>query len=171
MKNYELFYIVSNQYTEDEAKKIQEKVDAIITKFGAVIGFQEFLGKRKLAYPINKVAHGYYIVTEFELEEGANMIKIDNELRLDKEILRAQIIQKHKITEKEIARQKKQRSEASRLEGTEGEERPRHAHTHVHAKPAPVERVEKVEKKEKEKVGIEKLDEKIDEMLLDDTIL
>ena len=166
MKNYELFYIVPNQYTEDEAKKIQEKVDNLLKKFGAVIGFQEFLGKRKLAYPINKVAHGYYIVTEFELEEGANMIKIDTELRLDKEILRAQIIQKHKITEKEIARQKKQRSEASRLEGINPEERT-HSHSHVHAKPAPI---EKVEKKEKEKVGIEKLDEKLDEMLKDDNI-
>ncbi|MFA6918679.1 MAG: 30S ribosomal protein S6 [Patescibacteria group bacterium] len=169
MKNYELFYIVPNQYTEDEAKKIQEKVDSLLKKFGAVIGFQEFLGKRKLAYPINKVAHGYYIVTEFELEEGANMIKIDNELRLDKEILRAQIIQKHKITEKEIARQKKQRSEASRLEGANPEERT-HAHAHVptHVKPVTV---EKIEKKEKEKVSIEKLDEKLDEMLQDDTIV
>lgn len=169
MKNYELFYIVPNQYTEDEAKKIQEKVDALLKKFGAEIGFQEFLGKRKLAYPIKKVAHGYYIVTEFELEEGTNMAKIDNELRLDKEILRAQIIQKHKITEAEIARQKKQRSEAARMESAGMEERPHHAHTHT--RPAPVERVEKVEKKEKEKVSIEKLDEKIDEMLQDDTIL
>lgn len=168
MKNYELFYIVPNQYTEDEAKKIEEKVDNLLKKFGAVIGFQEFLGKRKLAYPINKIAHGYYIVTEFELEEGANMAKIDNELRLDKEILRAQIIQKHKITEKEIARQKKQRSEAARIENSGTEERPNtHSHSHVHSKPTPV---EKVEKKEKEKVGIEKLDEKLEEILQDDNI-
>jgi hypothetical protein len=97
------------------------------------------------------------------------MAKIDNELRLDKEILRAQIIQKHKITEVEIARQKKQRSEAARMESAGMEERPHH--THAHARPAPVERVEKVEKKEREKVSIEKLDEKIDEMLQDDTIL
>jgi len=67
MKNYELLYIVSNQYTEDELKTIKDKVNTLLQKYGGVLGFTEFLGKKKLAYPIDKVNHGYYVVAEFEL--------------------------------------------------------------------------------------------------------
>ena len=52
MKNYELLYIVSNQYTEDELKTIKDKVNTLLQKYGGVLGFTEFLGKKKLAYPI-----------------------------------------------------------------------------------------------------------------------
>lgn len=160
MKNYELLYIIPNQFTDGEAKKIQEKVDALLAKRGAVLGFQESLGKKKLAYPIDKVQHGYYVVTEFELENGMEIAAITNELRLDKQILRAQVIAKHKITEQEIARQKKLRErEAEAVE----ERKPRRK---LEDKSAA-----KTEKADKDanKVGIEKLDEKLDEMLTDDS--
>jgi len=159
MKNYELLYIIPNQYTEDEAKKINEKVNNLLTKNGAVLGYQDFLGKKKLAYPINKIAHGYYIVTEFELEDGPKISIVSNELRLDKEILRSQMIEKHKITEKEIARQKKQNEEGQveERERERGEDRPQ----------AP--RVERV--KEDKKINIKNLDEKLNEILSDDSVI
>ncbi len=156
MTNYELLYIVPNQYTDDEAKKIEEKINTFLQKQDAILGFKEFLGKKKLAYPINKIAHGYYIVVEFELEDETKVSKISNELRLDKEILRAQIIKKHKITPQEIARQKKQREEVKDGDKERSEERP-----------AP-----RVEKNEKDKrVSIENLDEKLNEILNDDSVL
>ncbi|MFA6422500.1 MAG: 30S ribosomal protein S6 [Candidatus Buchananbacteria bacterium] len=169
MKNYELLYIIPNQYTEDEAKKIQDKIDSLLKKNEAIIGFQEFLGKKKLAYPINKIAHGYYVVTEFELEDGTKLASVNNELRLDKEILRAQIIEKHKITPAEIAKQKKQREEGQMEEGTEREHdrdnRDRNRERREE-KPAP-----KVEKPESKKISIENLDEKLNEILSDDSVV
>jgi len=102
MQNYEVLYIVSSQFTEAELPKIRTKVDEILIKYGAVIGYQESMGKRKLAYPIDKQAHGYYIITEFELEDGSKIEKINTDLKLDKDIVRAQIIAKPKITKEEI---------------------------------------------------------------------
>lgn len=170
MKNYELLYIISNQYTEDEAKAIKEKIDGVIKSHGGVIGYEEMMGKRKLAYPINKVAHGYYILTEFELEDGRKLIEISNFLRLDKEILRAQAIAKAKITPEEIEKQKKQIAEMKEL--GEGEER--------FERPARGERTERPEKKREEKPAAETkpekkvetkpLDEKLDEILSGDLV-
>ena len=153
-KNYELLYIVSNQYTESELKDIKEKVEALLAKNGALLGYQEFLGKKKLAYPINKVAHGYYIVTEFELQSGEALKTISNSLRLDKQILRAQIISKKKITEEEITRQKREAQEERNESAKE--------------KPAEEKPVKKTEIK---KANLKNLDEKLDEILKTDDLV
>lgn len=173
MKNYELVYIVSGNFTENEVPKVIEKIEAVLLKYGAVLGYKKDLGKKKLAYPINKSLHGYYIVTEFELAEGPKLQEINNYLRLDKEILRAQIITKAKITAKEIERQERRAKmgdgETSdemreRVERGERRERPERKE-----RPAPV--VEKpitpVDKKQKMK----NLDEKLEEILKDGSII
>ena len=153
MKNYELLYIVSNQYTEDELQTIKEKVNSILQKYGGVLGFSEFLGKKKLAYPIDKINHGYYVVAEFELEDPTMVKSINNDLKLDKEVLRAQIITKPKITPEEIERQKRQRARAAEDAKSKTEEK----------------RV--VKPKEVKKKEMKNLDDKLAEILSDDTII
>jgi len=153
MKNYELLYIVSNQYTEDELKTIKDKVNTLLQKYGGVLGFTEFLGKKKLAYPIDKVNHGYYVVAEFELEDPTLIATISNDFRLDKEILRSQIITKPKITTEEIERQKRQRARAAE------ESKPK------------VEEKRASKPRESKKADMKNLDDKLDEILSDDAII
>lgn len=100
MKNYEMLYIISSQFTENELPAIRKKVETIVQKYGGIIGLNELLGKKKLAYAIKKAIHGYYIVIEFGLADAANLKSINTELTLDKEILRTQIIIKPKLPSK-----------------------------------------------------------------------
>lgn len=175
MQNYELLYIVSNQYTEDELTAIKQKVNAIIAKNGGVIGYEDFMGKKKLAYPIQKALHGYYQVAEFELEDTANLAVINNELKLDKEVVRAQMIAKPKITPAEIKRKKEREAR-----GDQDEERTDHNdrddRTDRRERSHRIERVERpvrIEKKVSEsesKIKTKNLDEKIDEILKEDVI-
>lgn len=153
MKNYELLYIVSNQYTEDELKLVKDKINALLQKYSGNLGFSEFLGKKKLAYPINKINHGYYVVVEFELEDPTVVKSINNDLKLDKEILRAQIISKPKITPAEIERQKRQRARAAEESKPKTEEK------------------KVVKPKEFKKKEMKNLDDKLDEILRDDAII
>jgi small subunit ribosomal protein S6 len=153
MNNYELLYIVANQYTEEEAKNIQAKVNSMIEKNSGILGYQENMGKKKLAYPIDHVAHGYYFLAEFELEDGTKLKDISENLRLDKEILRAQIVtKKEKTTEAELKKQKALRERNS----TEEKET---------AKPA----TEKPERTKK--ADMKDLDEKLDEILKTDDLV
>ncbi len=147
---YELLYIVSNQYTEDELTDIRHKVDQLINQYNGSIGYQEFLGKKKLAYPINKVAHGYYVVTEFELDDKTQVEKLDNLLKLDNQILRHMIIIRPK-TQAESTRVRTASSKPT-VSPEEPAEKPKTTTT-------------------KNKVSMEKLDEKLDEILNDDTII
>ena len=159
MKNYELLYIVSNQYTEDEKEQIKKKINATIEKYGGAIGYEEFLGKKKLAYPIKKILHGYYQAAEFALADETKgetkLAQINNELRLDKEIIRAQIIIKPPMTAAEIKR-KKDRAFQDRTHPA-GERI-------IYAK-------EKKKTEEAVKIKTKNLDEKLAEILKDDNIL
>jgi len=102
--HYEILFIVPNKFTEDEAKKIATKVDAMIVETEGKVTFSEFWGKKKLAYKIKNNEYGYYGLFEFDLEKE-NLAKIDNNLRLSTEILRHQIVIKKIKTEAELKRE------------------------------------------------------------------
>jgi len=162
MKNYEMLYIVSNQFTEHELEDIRKHVNGLIEKFGGVVGYQDLIGKKKLSYPINKAIHGYYVVTEFELEDGSKIDALTNELKLDKQVLRAQIISKPKITEAEIKRYKARlQKEAEAESAPEGQDRkPRRS---IATKESP-------SKPKVDPAKMKKLDDKLDEILKDDNV-
>lgn len=122
MTNYELLYIVSNQYTENEVEKIILKINDLIEKAGAQIGYHKNLGKKKLAYPIKKVMHGYYILTQFELDDKAQINNINNAINLDKEIVRGLISIADKYEAKK-SQQKKEQIKTTKPEKSKEEQK------------------------------------------------
>lgn len=149
--HYELLYIVSNKYSEEELKPIIEKVRKIISDQGGNITFSEEWGKKRLAYPINNFRYGYYNLVEFDLE-GEKLIKIDKALRLAREILRHQIVNKKQKSLAEIEKEKKITEK-------------------IIAKREKDEKEEKEEEKKKDKVELKDLDEKLDKILETDDLL
>ncbi len=101
---YEILFIVANKFTEDEAKQIISKVEGIINQSGAKVEYQEYWGKKKLAYPIKHNNHGYYALMEFSAEKTA-LDTINNALRLSNEVLRHQIVAKQKKSEAQLAKE------------------------------------------------------------------
>lgn len=89
--HYELLYIISNKFTEDEAKAIAAKIEAVVVSNDGVVTYREDWGKKKLAYPIDHFAFGYYIYIEFDVE-GIKLAKIERSVRLMHEVIRHQIV-------------------------------------------------------------------------------
>ncbi|HLD86072.1 MAG TPA: 30S ribosomal protein S6 [Patescibacteria group bacterium] len=104
MKHYELMYILPLKVGQEEGTEAQEKIHSMLTAEEAKITLEENLGKRKLAYPINRVRHGIYAVTEFDLEP-TKLSKIQEWLRLSSDVLRAQLIIKKLKTPEQVARE------------------------------------------------------------------
>jgi len=90
---YELLYIISNEFSEDEVKPIAEKVNNLIKEGQGEIVRAESWGKKRLAYQIKKFNYGYYNLVEFNLP-GANLAKLERSIRLANDILRHQIVRK-----------------------------------------------------------------------------
>lgn len=88
---YEILYIVSNKFSEKEVEKINGKALKIISDQKCAIIKTKNLGKRQLAYKINKDNYGYYNLIVFE-SEGKKIALIDKAVRQMREILRYAIV-------------------------------------------------------------------------------
>lgn len=62
MRNYEIMFIVNPNTQEDEIDKINAQIESVVTAGGGEIQKIEKMGKRKLAYEVDKNREGYYVL-------------------------------------------------------------------------------------------------------------
>ena len=65
--SYETLFVVSGNLGEEEIKANVEKFVALINENGSDVDVNEW-GKRRLAYPINYVTEGYYVLVNYKSE-------------------------------------------------------------------------------------------------------
>ena len=63
-EKYELMYIINPNLSEEETAAVVEKFKALVAQNGALEEMEE-VGKRKLAYEINYISEGYYVLVKF----------------------------------------------------------------------------------------------------------
>ena len=63
-EKYEGLYVLNPNLTEEETQAIVEKFKTLIEQNGTVDEMEEW-GKRKLAYEINYLTEGYYVLVKF----------------------------------------------------------------------------------------------------------
>lgn len=154
--HYELLFIVSNKYSEEEAKAVVERAHKIITDNEGEVTYTEVWGKKKMTYPVKNFHYGYYFLAEFNCaKEKIN--KVDTEFRLSNEILRHMIVVKPIRTIEEIKAEKAE-EEKKIMEKIKEEKK---------------EAVEpkKAKERKEQKVDMKELDEKLDKILETDDLL
>ena len=91
MTTYEIMFIVKATLEESEIKKIAEDLKKLVSnKQSKVIEMNE-LGRKKLAYPINKELSGFYYVLKVETDH-ATIKEFDRKVSLNENVLRHLII-------------------------------------------------------------------------------
>lgn len=91
MTKYEIMFIVKSTMEEDAIKKTSEDVQKLINiKPSKVIEFKE-MGRKKLAYPINKEVSGYYFVMTVEATHDT-IKEFDRKVSINENVLRHLII-------------------------------------------------------------------------------
>ena len=63
-EKYECMYILNPNLTEEETAALVEKFKSLIEANGTLDEMEE-MGKRKLAYEINFISEGYYVLVKF----------------------------------------------------------------------------------------------------------
>ena len=87
MRKYEVLYIIRPGYEEEFYKTTVEKFNAIIQNNGGEILKVEPWGKRRLAYEIQKLREGYYVLLQISCE--ADLPKeLERNFKISDEILR-----------------------------------------------------------------------------------
>ena len=62
MRNYEIMFIVNPNTTDEELDKINTQIEGVITSGGGQITKLEKMGKRRLAYEIERNREGSYVL-------------------------------------------------------------------------------------------------------------
>jgi small subunit ribosomal protein S6 len=73
MRSYEIMFIVNPNTPEEEIDKINGQIEGVITSGGGKVEKIEKMGKRRLAYDVDKHREGFYVL--FVLAGNGDIIK------------------------------------------------------------------------------------------------
>ncbi|NMA03910.1 MAG: 30S ribosomal protein S6 [Clostridiales bacterium] len=90
MNKYELVYILKPNVEEEKRTQLLEKLRGIIETEGAIENIDEW-GNRRLAYEIDKINEGYYVLVNFN--SGIEVVnELNRNLGITDEVMRHLIV-------------------------------------------------------------------------------
>lgn len=89
-EKYEALYIINPQLTEEGTQALVEKFKAMVEAEGTLTEVNEW-GKRRLAYPINDLNEGHYVLMTFTSAPELPA-ELDRVLKITEGVIRSMII-------------------------------------------------------------------------------
>ncbi|RIX47067.1 30S ribosomal protein S6 [Paenibacillus nanensis] len=90
MRKYEVMYIIRPDVEQENVQALVDKFNGIISNGGEVTK-TEVIGKRRLAYEINKLRDGYFVLVHFNATtEVVN--ELDRIMKITDEVIRSLIV-------------------------------------------------------------------------------
>ncbi|KIL36290.1 30S ribosomal protein S6 [Cohnella kolymensis] len=86
MRNYELMYIIRPDVEQETVQAVVEKFQGIIVNGGEIVK-HDIMGKRRLAYEINKHREGTYVLVHFTAPPTV-VAELERVLKISDEIIR-----------------------------------------------------------------------------------
>lgn len=161
IEHYELMVLLPMSFTSDEVPGVITKVKGLITEHKGTLVADRSMGKLKLAYPIDHMSHGYYHVIDFDMQTD-QLKEFSRSLKLAKEVLRYILVTKRIKGAEELAAEAKFEEKLARMRA---EEAAREREQGDDDQPRPRKRIAKKTAAPKEKLTMEQLDKKLDEIL------
>ena len=90
--NYEAVYILDPAMNEEQIAAMVEKFKKVVEANGTVSEVEEW-GKRRLAYPINDLMEGYYVLMTFTAAPTVPA-ELDRLFRINENVMRSMVVSK-----------------------------------------------------------------------------
>ena len=87
--NYEVLYIIDPSLSEEATAELVAKFKTLVETKGTVNEIDEW-GKRRLAYPINDIEEGYYVLMTFSAAPELPA-ELDRQMRINTGVMRSLI--------------------------------------------------------------------------------
>ena len=91
MTEYEVTYILRPSLEESEVEQRASAIAEIVKSQGGEVVGVERLGKKRLAYEINDVREGNYVVMQFKSEPAVSK-ELERQLKLHEDVLRGLVV-------------------------------------------------------------------------------
>ena len=93
MKAYELLFFVAPTLEEEARANVMGRIESTITAGEGTIDNVDAWGKRKLAYEINNLSEGDYILVDFHADPD-HIAELDRVLRINDNVQRHMIVRR-----------------------------------------------------------------------------
>jgi len=90
MRKYEVMYIIHPEVEHENVQALVEKFNGIISN-GGEITKSDVIGKRRLAYEINKLRDGYFVLVHFNATTEI-INELDRVMKISDEVIRSLIV-------------------------------------------------------------------------------
>ncbi len=91
MNKYESMYILKPNLDEETKNAIVERFKSIVTDGGGKVESVDEWGQRKLAYEINYISEGYYVLMTFEAP-GELPLELERVYNITENVIRYNVI-------------------------------------------------------------------------------
>jgi small subunit ribosomal protein S6 len=93
LRDYEILFIARPELDEEQLAEAVKTVDNLIANLGGVSEKSNVWGKRRLAYEVDHLREGHYVLTDFKLEPG-RLGEMEATLKISETIFRHLIVRK-----------------------------------------------------------------------------
>ncbi len=128
MRQYETAFLVTPNMPEEEIQSLIQDMAKVVSKKKGKLINQDFWGKRKLAYPINKFSEAYYVFFLYE-SSPETPAELERQLKQKEAVIRYMTILKDmrdnvRMRNKKTSPQKARPQEEESQESLESESAP-----------------------------------------------
>ncbi len=120
-RTYEVMYIVDPEVPADRVEKLNEAVGKVIEKEGGTVVRMDDIGRRQLAYPIEKKTEGHYVLFEID-GSGQEIAELERRMRVNDMIIRfitIRVDEERKKADKLKEKREAKQAKRSRFRATE----------------------------------------------------
>ena len=120
-RTYEVMYIIDPETAADKITKLNTAVGNLIEKEGGTVVRMDDIGRRTLAYPIEKKTEGHYVLFEIE-GSGQEIAELERRMRVNDMIIRymtVRVDEDRKKADKMRAKREKRAERRSSFRKTE----------------------------------------------------
>ncbi len=123
-RTYEVMYLAAPETADEDIAKLNETIGQIVDKEGGTIVRTDDMGRRKLAYPINKKNEGYYVLFEID-GSGQEIAELERRMRVNDMIMRyltVRVDEERKTADKFQAKRDKRQAQRNERNGNSNNE-------------------------------------------------
>ena len=122
-RTYEVMYIVDPDTADDKIAKLTDAVGKLVKKEGGTVVRVDDIGRKIMAYPIQKKTEGYYVLFEID-GSGQEIAELERRMRVNDMILRyitVRVDEDRKAAEKRRAKREARAAKRSKFRSAPAE--------------------------------------------------
>ena len=87
LRTYELVFIAQPDLEEEALNALVDRIQEVMVENGGEVQKIEHMGRRKLAYAIDKRTEGHYVLVQAGLDHAA-IVELERSLKLSEDVIR-----------------------------------------------------------------------------------